>query len=329
MTDLLLVARRKLIEARPRGRFGEVAVEYFSEREGHAVPRDREEITDVVRDGICAIIQARVEDGSFGVSFRMTCEDEPVAIGTEADNFWRAMNASVSGDSRWPHSCDRAWIENDGPPSTLQILDTIEFCWQHIAKPKEGYYHRYFGHFHLTFDQYSGREDFRQAIEDIFRRNGIAYELTETGRVERLLPSEFGLIASRSEFHTGDDELNRLLSTARTKFLDPKPDVRREAVESLWDAWERLKTLSSGTDKKAQASAMLDSVAGGDSPKFRQALEKEALELTSIGNSLRIRHSETTQEKLATSEHVDYVFQRMFSLIWMILRTQQMVGVGA
>ena len=302
-------------------------MEIFSERQGHQIPRERVEIDDDTRDGICAIISARVEDGSFGGSFRRNCEDEPAAIGTDTDNFWRAMSAYVPGDSRWPRGCDRDWVEMVGSPSTLQILDTIEFCWQHIAKPIAGRYHEYFGHSHLTFDRSSGQEDFRQAVEDISRRNGIAYTLTESGRVERLLPSEFDAAITRSEFQTGDDELDRLLTAARTKFLDPDIERRREALEALWDAWERLKTVGPGSDKKAQVKAMLDANAGSNSPKFRDALEKEALELTCIGNSLRIRHSETTQERLAASEHVDYVFQRMFSMIWMILRTQKMVGV--
>jgi len=35
-------------------------------------------------------------------------------------------------------------------------------------------------------------------------------------------------------------------------------DVRRESLEKLWDAWERLKTVEPGGDKKAQAKALLD-----------------------------------------------------------------------
>ena len=83
--------------------------------------------------------------------------------------------------------------------------------------------------------------------------------------------------------------------------------------------WERLKTLDGQGDKKAQTKAMLDATAGTSSPKFRDALEREAKEVTDIGNSLRIRHSETSQEKLASSEHVDYLFYRLFSLIRLIL----------
>ena len=114
-------------------------------------------------------------------------------------------------------------------------------------------------------------------------------------------------------------ELDRLIDTAKCKFLNPHSQVRREALEAIWDGWERLKTLDGQGDKKSQAKAMLDKAAGSSSPKFRDALEREAMNLTLIGNSLRIRHSETSQEILAMSEHVDYLFYRMFSLVQLIL----------
>ena len=301
---------------------------YFSEREGGTAPRDSEEISEIARDGIGALIMARVEDGSFGVTFRRNCFESPIAIGTDEESFRNALRAHNPSPSDWPWASGADWLRSSETPSTLQILDTIEFCWEHIAKPISMGFHSFGRHDHLKFDQDAGREEFRDAIEVIFRRNRIAYELTESGRIERLLPPEFGMAASRSRFRTGDDELNRLLTTARTKFLDPDLEKRREALEALWDAWERIKTIWPGADKKSQAKAMLEATAGSNAPKFQEALGNEAKELTAIGNSLRIRHSETNQERLVTSEHVDYVFQRMFSLLWMILRTQQMAGVS-
>ena len=42
--------------------------------------------------------------------------------------------------------------------------------------------------------------------------------------------------------------------------------------------------------------------------------------LTEIGNGLRIRHSETTQEPVQTLEQIDYLFHRMFSFLRLVLR---------
>lgn len=50
-------------------------------------------------------------------------------------------------------------------------------------------------------------------------------------------------------FTTGDQDLDRLLETAREKFLNRAFEIRKEGLEKLWDAWERLKTIEPGADK--------------------------------------------------------------------------------
>ena len=70
---------------------------------------------------------------------------------------------------------------------------------------------------------------------------------------------------------------------------------RSNRLEKLWDAFERINTLEPGIDKKVAADTMLNRVARSGS-RFRQALANEAVALTNIGNSHRIRHSETSQE---------------------------------
>ncbi|MXZ91669.1 MAG: hypothetical protein F4W95_09290 [Chloroflexi bacterium] len=96
-------------------------------------------------------------------------------------------------------------------------------------------------------------------------------------------------------------------------------------MEKLWDAWERLKTIED-VDKKKGVKVLLDKAAGSSQSKFRDLIEKEAIALTGAGNGLSIRHSETTQERLESSEQVDYLFLRMFSLIHLILHTTGRVG---
>jgi hypothetical protein len=115
-------------------------------------------------------------------------------------------------------------------------------------------------------------------------------------------------------FRTGDGEADRLLEEARRLILSP----RRNALEKLWDAFERIKTLEPGRDKKVQATALLDKTTKGT--RLREFLEAEANALTAIGNNLQIRHFETPQEKLENPAEVDYLFHRMFSFIRLILR---------
>jgi hypothetical protein len=94
--------------------------------------------------------------------------------------------------------------------------------------------------------------------------------------------------------------------------------VRRESLERLWDAWERLKTLEPGKDKKAKVIALLDRAS--KEPTLRQLLEDEALVLTDVGNKFMIRHTEVGKVPVRQSRDVDYLFQRLFSLLQLLLR---------
>ena len=306
---------------------------YFSERETGAPPRNDEKISVNVWRGLLTVIRTRTADGSFGARYPDICEDGTLTCGASIGMVDDALRVAIPKladliDQTYPRFTRTTLAALEMPdiqPSTLEILDLIEFCWESIGKPIEIDYHSFFRHHHLAFDKEVGRNEFRSEVETIFRRNGIAYRLTEDGHIERVVPPVFENLIIQSEANTGDSELDRLLAAAQRKFIDPSPEVRREALEALWDAWERLKTLNGQGDKKAGAKAMLDVTSGTSSPRFRDALEREAREVTDIGNSLRIRHSETNQEMLARSEHVDYLFYRLFSLIQLILRSRMTI----
>ena len=292
---------------------------YFSEREVGQRPRNTEKINDKVWLAIRSLISSRANNGSFGAGYPLMCDDAPVAVGCDWPDMRAAMTAEIPGipSRAW-------WAEDMEKPETLQVLDMIQFCWRAVGKPQDLGHHKFFMHTHMKFDVDSGRREFREDVERLFRRSGIAYALTERGTIERLVPQEFRNLVSEQLVNASDDELDRLLETARRKFLDPREAVRREALESLWDAWERLKTMGQGPNKKAQATDLLQRAATSSSPKFYRELHDEAMALTRIGNELQIRHSERTQERLSRSEHVDYLFYRLMALIKLILRIAQM-----
>lgn len=296
---------------------------YFSDREKGSPPRTKEEIPPAAWGGIAAAIQIAIADGSLGFAFPDVCSDGGGTVGTDFHKFFPALAAEVPGIN-WP-------FDTNAPPPLLSILDLIEFVHTHIAEPVQVGYHSFFKHHHLSYERGAGQKAFRDKINIIFERNGIAFELhpvpsaTSKGRalgeftaeIRRLGPPVAREFLRSAAFSTGDVDLDAMLETARTKFLDPNPFVRREALEKLWDAWERLKTTIPGPHKKAQVKALLDQAAA--EPNLRQMLEEEAKKLTEIGNSFQIRHSETTQTPLQQDGHVDYLFHRLFALIWLLL----------
>ena len=56
-------------------------------------------------------------------------------------------------------------------------------------------------------------------------------------------------------------------------------------------------------------------------PSFQERLEREARELTDIGNKFMIRHTETDKVPISESTHIDYLFHRMFAIIRLLLKS--------
>jgi hypothetical protein len=282
---------------------------YFSDKERPPRPRVLEEINEEVWRAINAEIESRIENGSFGMYFPATCPDGRGPTGTDGSAFY----AGAFG-----HVPDLKTEDRQAVPSTLAILDFIQFCYRRVAKPIPGGYHSFFDHYHLTFGQAEGREEFRHEINLIFARNRLAYELRESGDIVRLAPAVLQGELAASNFKTGDHHLDVLLSDAISKFLSPDPKVRKEALEKLWDAWERLKTLEAD-DKKSSVKTLLDKAA--PEPVMRKIVEENAERATFAGNNLMIRHTEVGKEPIERSEVADYLFHGLFALIQFVLRS--------
>jgi hypothetical protein len=106
--------------------------------------------------------------------------------------------------------------------------------------------------------------------------------------------------------------------------LSPDPRLRQEALERIWDAFERLKTIEPGADKKASVEALLRRAIA--EPNLRENVNDDMTDLTWIGNRFMIRHTETDKIPVGESDHVDYLFHRMFAVIRLLLRATNRGG---
>lgn len=297
--------------------------DYFSDRENGPRARVNQVITPDVWAGLVGTVHALVNSGAFGLRFPERCPDGQATCGCDLDALAASVIAEMPG-LKWP--LETTCIDESGfllqrqpfAPDTLLVLDFLELVYAIVAQPIPGKYHDYFNHHHLTFNQSLGQEEFRRTVNRIFARNGVAFEMLSTGRIVRVLPPVLGDDLKRTTFRSGDRTLDNMLEECRVKFSDRNPLVRREALERLWDAWERLKSLADPGDKKNSVKTILDVVAA--EPTLRSRLEAEALELTTIGNSHLIRHSEVSQEAVIDVAHVDYLFHRLFAMMQLWLR---------
>lgn len=296
--------------------------EYFSERETGPMPLTANTVSPQVWGGIVAAVNSLVSSGGFGEEFPEVCPDGSCVTGTNQEAFGLAMQAEVPM-IQWPLQTNNR-DEGGGfsptkpfAPDTMAVLDFVQFCYAHVSKPIKGSYHSFFKHHHLSFHRETGRKEFRIKINRIFARNGLAFKLQSDGNIIRLAPPVLAELIQSPIPPSGDSTLDNMLEDARRKFLSPDAKLQGESLERLWDAWERLKSLDDPTDKKRSVEILLDKAS--TEPTLRARLEAESRELTNIGNTFMIRHSEADKVPIQESNHVGYLFHRMFSLIYLLL----------
>lgn len=196
------------------------------------------------------------------------------------------------------------------------MLDALEFAHHHVAAPEVVGRHPYFQHNHLEFDRLAGRTRWREDVNRILARNGLAFELTKAGRIERGGPPVLSDRLRAAVFATGNHELDRLLETARREFFDRADGADQSALEHLWDAFEQAKTLHD-PDIKRGAGLLLDAAAGGNAD-LRARLEHDATELTPDRPPRASATTGPARAVLHTQEEREYLFGRLYNLLALV-----------
>ena len=284
---------------------------YFTEREGDLPPATNDDMPDQFVEAIAAEVQGLCDRWWLARGWPVRCSDPGgMVIGTDQNRFWREARAKLNLSVG-----DISQLTNE--PNRLRVLNLIEFVHEHVAAPIIAGWHDYFAHNHLNFDGPSGKAQFRESMNGLFARYGLAYNFTDAGVVIRRVPEAIGGRLTDARFRTGDAQLDELLEAARTKYLSPDPAVRLEGLEKLWDALERLKTVEDGKDKKARVTELIEGAYA--EPDARTRIDNELNELTKIGNTYNIRHFEKDRLPLPDDAFVDYLFQRCYSSIYLLL----------
>lgn len=109
-------------------------------------------------------------------------------------------------------------------------------------------------------------------------------------------------------YKSNDIETNNLLIKAKQAFLE---DDIQTALEKIWDAFERVKTLCD-IDKRTSVQKICKALSYDLS--FDVYNDEYAL-LTKLGNNYQIRHFETYKKEIKGNETKKYLFFRVLSLI--------------
>jgi hypothetical protein len=243
------------------------------------------------------------------------CSDGNGICGTDYRRATTVMKAHIA-DLEWP---------SDEDASDGVIFDLIEFVASRVATAKDRHWHDYMHHYELAFDERAGRIAFRDEINGMLSAGATLFQLTGSGRIERIGTPEVQAALADLQPNTGDKGLDDLIVDARELYRSPKPQERQNGLEKLWDAFERLKTIEAGNDKKAKVAALLQHI---DSEALRVKVDEEMQALTKIGNEFRIRHHETDKHPVPEPEGRDYLFARLSALMIYLLKISNRLSAG-
>ena len=312
-------------------------MEYFSDKEGVNNGSISFRISADVWNGIAVIVNSLIGNNLLAKDFPKQCPDVNGICGVDEQSFYMAAFAVISGTkSLLPrHGGDIQYlsstsqfdipfeseeeIEKKKICFTYDVLDFIEFTYRHINDVQNGAYHDYFKHYELKFpDTVVARVKFVSEINEIFERNYVGFKLCDDGNIQRIVDEVLlhPICSSKKE-----PKLEELIQDATNKFRNPRLNERKIALEKLWDAFERLKTIEIPEEKQKKRSAdiLLSKASLGQAP-FKDILENECKTLTNIANQYQIRHFEKYTEPIASEEHLDYLFYRMYSLLSLLSR---------
>ena len=125
--------------------------------------------------------------------------------------------------------------------------------------------------------------EFQTDVNRILERNGIAFELVDGGG-QTAWASDSTRRSAQRPSRKATDRWTRCWRMPRGKFLNRDIEVRRESLERLRDAWEPLRTLEQGRDRRRRlkpCSIMSqESRPSGRSSRTRR-MHSQALETTS------------------------------------------------
>ncbi|ABL79365.1 MULTISPECIES: hypothetical protein [unclassified Nocardioides] len=279
---------------------------FHSDRIHGPAPRVKESVPDETLQGLESLVRRRIDNHWLAGEFGDQCPDGYGVAGTDHRALGDEINALIPGID-WP-----GWATSRDQDT---VFDLVEYVAAHIAYPSQGHFHDYFRHHELSFDQAEGQRRFREDVNRLFARAGTVFELAPSLRIERRGAPETQHALDDLRPSTGDATLDNLIEAGRRGYLSRRPEERETAVEKLWDAFERLKTIDDPADKKRSVTVLLSHIADR---AWREVIEAEMRSMTSLGNSFRIRHSEVGKHEVPTKA-LDYVTARMANLLVQLL----------
>jgi hypothetical protein len=270
-----------------------VAHQYYSQRIGSNPRVNGLELSEIRDLFVRTYARLRV-DGYFDESVGSNCVDTGFTEGSLGD-VDLAILLAIRKKHLWPIEDRIGWYTED------DLLDIIEFLFQHVSKPIDGTMHNYgrCGMHWETFNQAAGRAEFRQKINDVLGLYERAFELSDEGDVLERAQAGFEAIFA-ADLPTKDEKITTRISAAVLRFRrhGSSLDDRRQAVRDLADVLEYLR------------------------PKVKEFLTSaDDADLFNIANNFGIRHHNDKQKTgYDANLWLSWMFYFYLSTIHVVLR---------
>lgn len=177
--------------------------------------------------------------GYFQEAFGYHCVDAGEVPGSLGDDAGGAILIAIRKDNFWPLR-DRVsdYSEED-------LFDMIEFLFDHVSKPIDGYFHSYggCGMHYSTFNRPEGQSEYRAALNPVLLCYEDGYELSELGEI-LALPEEgmSTLTGATLPSHDADNVDARVQATvSRFRRHRSSLEDRKYALRDLADVLEYLR----------------------------------------------------------------------------------------
>lgn len=234
------------------------------------------------------------EDGYFVEAFGFHCVDNGFEHGTVRDIELQVL-LDLHKENLLPvYAHWQTYSEED-------LLDVIEFLYQHVSKPIDGAMHNWNGcgmHW-KTFNKADGKHEFRAKINSLLNRYENAFELSPAGEILHKAEAGFEPIFE-AEVPSKDVNVVSRVNAATLAFRrhGASLDDRRKAVRDLADVFEYL---------RPQVRELLTSNDEGD--------------LFNIANNFGVRHHNDKQKTgYDTALWLSWMFYFYLATVHLLLR---------
>lgn len=195
------------------------------------------------------------------------------------DGFWQgyvgdvdhALILMIQKSGKWPISEKAIFYSEE------DIFDMIEFLFDHVSKPIDGYIHTFndCGWHFKKFEKLSGQQEFRDEINEILRKYEDGFYLSELGYITHLGNEPIRNLCEAKLPGNDPENIDARVKAATEKFrrYQSSTDDRRDAVRDLFDVLEFLR------------------------PKLKHALKADdERDLFNIANNFGVRHHNQNQK---------------------------------